>query len=112
MLETFDSVATELLSIPVAVKKRPSPAAQAAAVAVGIVAPGEKLPLAAATAGGEVSLMDADGDVDLVGGKAQHAQKRKKQSHGEKHAKRKLQKQRAKHIKQRRSAARAKPRNR
>lgn len=56
--------------------------------------------------------MDADGDVDLVGGKAQHAQKRKKQSHGEKHAKRKLQKQRAKHIKQRRSAARAKPRNR
>lgn len=98
-METFDSVATELLSIAVAPKRRPGPAQQAA--------PDAALPPAAVPA----DAVDADGDVDLVVPAKARPQKRPKKA-GAKRAKLQVQRQRAKRVKKKRAVAHAKPRSR
>lgn len=95
VLETFDAVATELLSIAVPAKKRPA-------------APRPELDGQAA-AQPRADAADADGDIDLA--RPLPRPKRRTKA-GEKLAKHRLQKQRAKHVKRKRLAARAKPRNR
>lgn len=92
-IEAFGSLASELLSIPVAARKRP---AEAAAAAAQPSAPNLVL---------QIDAVDDDGDIDLTKADAKKAKAPKRAKAGEKKAKRKLQRARAKVHKKKRTTS-------
>lgn len=88
-IEAFDSLASELLSIPVAARKRPAPPPPAQPAAPSLVL--------------RIDATDCDGDIDLTKADAHKAKAPKRAKAGEKKAKRKLQRARAKVHKKKRT---------
>jgi hypothetical protein len=90
-IEAFDSLASELLAIPVAARKRPAPPP--------VAKPSEQRLVL------QLNAVDGDGDIDLTTADSKKAKTTKRAKAGEKKAKRKLQRARAKTHKKKRTTS-------